>query len=379
MSADHDSQQARAAASEWADILRRGARVASAMMAGASDRVAIGTTPKQTVWRDGKITLSRYEPLADSAPLGPMLILQGLFGRQTVTDLEPDRSLVRRLLAAGTDLWVIDWGNPSRADCCLDFADYALFSLGDALDQVIAETGRPVALMGICQGGVFALCQAALCPERVSGLALAVTPVDFHADLAGPEAQPGLLNTWARNLPPATIEAFLAEHGLVPGALTGALFQSLMPTRNAAKYGSDLLGIADDPAALATFLRMEAWLSDRPDHPAAAARQWLIELYQENRLVRGRFQLDGRRVALSAITCPILNIVAEQDHIVPPPCARALAGHTNSDDYRCLDVPTGHIGVFVSAKAQAIVAPAIADWLAAAVGDAAHGASLFGK
>lgn len=364
---------------DWADLMRRGARVASAMMAGSADRVAIATTPKREVWRDAKVSLHRYEPSggtrAEPGPLGPLLILQGLFGRQTVTDLEPERSLVRRLLAAGTDLWVIDWGNPTRADCCLDFADYALYWLGDALDRVIAETGRPVALLGICQGGVFALCHAALAPERVAGLALAVTPVDFHADAAEPDPARGFLNLWARNLPPDTVDAFLAEHGLVPGEITGAVFQSLSPLRNAAKYGTDLLGIADDPAALQTFLRMETWLADRPDHPAAAARQWLVELYAENRLVGGRFALDGRAVDLGAVTCPILNIVAEQDHIVPPPCSRALEGLTASADYRLLPVPTGHIGVFVSEKARTIVAPAIADWLATAVGGAETPAS----
>ncbi|MEO0620932.1 MAG: alpha/beta fold hydrolase [Pseudomonadota bacterium] len=354
---------------DWTDILRRGARVSAAMMAHSGPQAAIATTPKHEVWRDGKVSLHRYgAPGAEPGPLGPMLILQGLFGRQTITDLEPERSLVRRLLEAGTDLWVIDWGNPTRADRFLDMADYALYWLGDALDRVIAETGRPVALMGICQGGVFALSHAALAPERVAGLALAVTPVDFHADTGEEHPERGFLNLWARNLPAETVDAFLDEHGLVPGAMTGAVFQSLSPLKNAAKYGTDLLGMADDPAALATFMRMETWLADRPDHPAAAARQWLVELYGENRLVQGEFALDGRRVDLGAITCPILNIVAEQDHIVPPPCARTLAGRTNSTAYRLLDVPTGHIGVFVSEKARDIVAPAIADWLATEIG-----------
>lgn len=338
-------------------------------MEASAKPVTIATTPKREIWRDGKVSLHRYgAPQGQPGPLGPLLILHGLFGRQTITDLEPERSIVRRLLDAGVDLWVIDWGNPTRADCCLDFTDYAVHWLGDALDRIIAETGRPVALLGICQGGVFALCQASLAPERVAGLALAVTPVDFHADLVEGDSSRGLLNLWARNLPPETVDAFLAERGLVPGEMTGAVFQSLSPLRNAAKYGTDLLGIADDPIALQTFLRMETWLADRPDHPAAAARQWLVELYLENRLVHGGFELDGRTVDLGSITCPILNIVASLDHIVPPPCSLALDGLTASPDYRLLEVPTGHIGVFVSQRARDIVAPAIADWLETSIG-----------
>ena len=45
-----------------------------------------------------------------------MLIVYSLIGRHTMTDLQEDRSLVRNLLNQGIDLWVIDWGNASRAD-----------------------------------------------------------------------------------------------------------------------------------------------------------------------------------------------------------------------------------------------------------------------
>ncbi len=352
-------------ATDWADTVRRGARIFGTMLRSAGDRLRIATTPKREIWRDGKVSLHRYAGAPD-APLGPLLIVHGLFGRQTIVDLEPERSLVRRLLAGGTDLWILDWGNPSRADSFLDMADYALGWLGDACEVVESETGRVPALFGICQGGVFALCLAARAPDRVAGLALAVTPVDFHADVIAAKAtggEPGLLNTWARGLPPATLDAFLAERGVIPGETTGALFQGLSPVRAAQKYGPDLLAIADDAEALETFLRMELWLADRPDHPGAAARQWILELYGENRLALGQFELDGRPVDLGRIACPVLNIVARDDHIVPPACARALERLTASRDYRLLEVPTGHIGVFVSEKAREIVAPGLLDWL----------------
>ncbi len=354
------------AAADWAEIARRGARIFGTMLRSAGDRLRIATSPKREVWRDGKVSLHRY---ASEGPprLGPLLIVHGLFGRQTIADLEPERSLVRRLLNGGADTWVIDWGNPSRADAFLDMADYALGWLGDALAVVEAETARRPALFGICQGGVFALCQAARAPERVAGVALAVTPVDFHADAIAAKAsgaEPGLLNAWARGLPASTVDAFIDERGVIPGETTGALFQGLSPFRTAQKYGPDLLAIADDPEALDTFLRMELWLADRPDHPGAAARQWIVELYGENRLALGRFELDGRPVDLGRIACPILNIVARDDHIVPPPCSRALERLTASRDYRLVEVPTGHIGVFVSEKAREIVAPATLDWLA---------------
>lgn len=349
---------------DWLELTRRGIRLAERLGAASLDGVEIATTPKDEVWRDGKVSLHRYHA-PQPRPLGPLLIVHGLFGRQTITDLEPDRSLVCRLLAAGADVWVIDWGNPSRADRCLDFTDYAEFWLGDALEVIRAATGLPrVALMGICQGGVFCLCHAARHPETVAGLALAVTPVDFHADGQDPDPGHGFLNLWIRNLGPELVEQVLAERGNLPGRLTGAVFEQLSPVRSAGKYGADLLALADDPAGLATFLRMEKWLTDRPDHPGAAARQWLVDLYAENALVHGRFEIEGAPVNLASIDCPVLNVVAAEDHIVPPPCSLALEGRTSSPDYRVLSVPTGHIGVFVSERARDLVAPALSDWLA---------------
>jgi len=359
---EEDPDAAGGGPSDWLSQARRGIRLTQALSRARMDGVAIATTPKDRVWRDGRVSLHRYRP-ARARQTGPLLIVHGLFGRQTVADLRPDRSLVAHLLASGVDVWVLDWGTPSRADRCLDFTDHAEFWLGDALAAIRDETGVAAALLGICQGGVFALCHAARHPGDVAGLALAVTPVDFHADAGQPEGTPGILNLWMRNLGPDLIDALLAERGNLPGALSGAVFEQLSPARTAAKYGPDLLALADHPEDLETFLAMEAWLADRPDHPGAAAREWLVDLYCENALVRGRFEIDGEPVDLGRIVCPVLNIVARDDHIVPPACCRGLAGRTASPDYRELEVPTGHIGVFVSEKARGVVAPALSEWM----------------
>ena len=240
--------------------------------------IEIATTPKDEIWRDGKISLCRYRPVVEAGPkLGPMLILHGLVGRQSVTDLEPGRSLVLRLLEAGVELFVIDWGNPGRAEQCNDFTDYAEYHLGDAIAAVrVASGAAKVVLFGICEGGVFAACHAARHPGTVRGLALAITPIDFHADKADPGPGRGLLNIWIRSLPEKLLIDLVDERGNLSGQLTGELFQQLAPARTLAKYTSRLAGLADDREALDTFLRMEKWLADRPDHPGAAAKEWLI-------------------------------------------------------------------------------------------------------
>src|SRR5215210_9214743 len=98
----------------------RGTRLLSEMR---DEAVEIATTPKDQVWREDKVTLHRYRPLAAEQKVRtPVLIVYGLIGRWTMADLQEDRSLVRNLLGLGVDLHVVDWGNPSRADRWLTLA-----------------------------------------------------------------------------------------------------------------------------------------------------------------------------------------------------------------------------------------------------------------
>ncbi len=327
--------------------------------------VDIATTPAETVWQADKMRLLRFLPLAGRAPSqGPLLISYGLIGRQTMTDLRPDRSLVRHLLAGGVDVFTIDWGNAGPEDAANDFGHYAQDRLGAAIAEVRRITGQRPVLFGICQGGVFATCHAALNRDALAGLILAVTPIDFHADVHDADPTHGILNLWIRSLTDEDIRDLIALEDRVPGDVLGLAFGQLNPIRTLAKYTTEFLEIADDPAARTTFLAMERWLADRPDLPGALAHAWLSDLYLKNRLVSGEFCVLGQPVTLGNINLPVLNIYASGDHIIPPPCSRALGHHLPPERYRELSLPTGHIGVFVSAKSQTRLAPAILGWLA---------------
>ena len=143
----------------------------------------------------------------------------------------------------------------------------------------------------------------------------------------------------------------------------GAIFSMLTPIRSITKYNLDLLEVVDDEAKLLNFLRMEKWLADRPHHPGEAAKQWLKDLYQENRLVTNTWVLGGRTVDLRQVTMPVLNIYAQADHIIPPPTSRALTGKLGTTDYTELGLPGGRVGMFVSTRSQGIVGKGIVDWL----------------
>ena len=354
-----------------AELLREAAAFNTKVTAGlerlnsiTDDQVEIATTPKDAVLQTDKVTLFRYRPLAESRISTPVLIVYSLIGRYTMTDLQEDRSLVRNLLNLGVDLWVVDWGNPTRADRWLSIDDYVSGYIDDCVTAILDATGADkVNLLGICEGGVFTLAYAALEPARVNNLVLAITPLDFHADEHAADVEKGFINVWTRSLTKEDVDQMIEVWGVLPGEFMGAVFSMLTPVRSATKYNLDLLDVADDEKKLLNFLRMEKWLGDRPNHAGEAAKQWLKELYQDNKLINNAWQLGDRHVDLSKVTMPVLNIFALNDHIIPPATSQVLDGKLGTDDYSELGLPGGHIGLFVSAKSQGIVGNGIVDWL----------------
>lgn len=356
---------------DFTEAFREASALGRKVMGGAQfltnvrdEEVAIATTAKDEIWRSDKVILYRYRPLVETKLKQPLLIVFSLVGNYRIVDLQEDRSLVRNLLRSGIAVYVIDWGHPSRADRFLGMDDYINDYLAGAVDAVSQyEGGEHVNVLGICEGGTFSLCYAALHPKGLQNLILIVTPVDFHGEDTEKRLGHGFINMWTRNITPEDVDRLLAAHGNLPGELMGSIFASMTPMRTLLKYNWDLMEIAADKSKLLNFLRMEKWLADRPHHPGEVARQWIKDLYQDNKLIKGEFFLGRQRVDLSAVSMPILNIFANDDHIIPPAMTRNVGARLGTKDYTEVALPAGHMGVFVSGKAQGLLGEQIATWL----------------
>ncbi|MDZ3822155.1 MAG: class III poly(R)-hydroxyalkanoic acid synthase subunit PhaC [Pseudoxanthomonas sp.] len=320
------------------------------------DDVDFGCTPKEEVYREDKLVLYRFK--GDKPPTAkvPILIVYALVNRPYMVDLQEDRSLVRNLLARGEDVYLIDWGYPDRSDRWLTLDDYINGYIDRCVQAVADRHGLDaINLLGICQGGAFSVCYSALHPDKVRNLITMVTPVDFHT----PD---NMLGHWARGM---DVDLFVDAVGNVPADLMNFCYLMLKPYRlNFQKYVG-LVDILDDKTELENFLRMEKWIFDSPDLAGEAYRQFIKDFYQGNKLVKGGLEIGGRAVDPLAISMPVLNIYAEQDHLVPPDASRPLGGIVGTDDYSELAFRGGHIGIYVSGRAQREVPQAIHDWLAA--------------
>lgn len=347
------------------EISARFAKGAEALSRIRDSEVDVGATPKTELLRIDKVSLHHYDPLPGvEVVTEPVVIVYGLIGRYTMTDLQEDRSLVRNLLKRGVDLYVVEWGSPSRADQFITMDDYADGYVGDCVDYICEATGlNAITILGICEGGIFSSIYAALYPQKVKNLMLTITPIDFHGDKKDPDPGHGLLNLWTRNLSDEDIDRMLEAYGNLNGEIMSTVFDMMTPVRAMTKYNIGLFDATEDEKKLLNYLRMEKWLADRPHHPGAAARQWLIDLYKENRLIKGTLEIANQKVDLKNLTMPVLNVFAMQDHIIPPPCAQALKDYVGTDDYTEIALPGGHVGVYVSGKSQGIVADGVYRWL----------------
>jgi polyhydroxyalkanoate synthase len=332
------------------------AGVATLRELGAID---VGTSEKEIVCRDGTLTLFRYLPSSVPTNNIPVLIVYALANRPYMMDLQPQRSLIRGLLDMGLQVYLIDWGYPDESDAGLDLDDY-INTLIDACVNTIRDRHglARINLLGVCQGGTFSLCYSALHPQKIRNLVLMVTPVDFHT----PD---NLLTTWLRHV---DIDRLVDVLGNVPGELLNWAFVSMKPLRLTGQKYLDMLNLLDDEDKARTFLRMEKWINDSPAQAGECFRQFAKDLFQKNKLIDGGLQIGDHVVDLQQVTMPVLNVYATQDHIVPPDASLALEGRIASDDYTTIAFEGGHIGIYVSARAQREVPPRIAEWLHARCG-----------
>jgi len=316
--------------------------------------IEVGTSEKEAVHHDGKLTLYRYLPDGEITNPVPVLIVYALANRPYMMDLQPQRSLIRGLMDKGLEIYLIDWGYPDAGDAKLGLDDYIDGFIDGCVDKLRDRHGLDsINLLGVCQGGTFSLCYGALHSDKVRNLVLMVTPVDFHT----PD---NLLTTWLRHV---DIDRLVDVLGNVPGELLNWVFVSMKPLRLTGQKYLDMLNILDDEEKTKTFLRMEKWIHDSPAQAGECFRQFAKDLYQQNKLIDGGMEIGDRIVELQRITMPVLNMYATQDHIVPPDSSLALEAHIASTDYTSFPFEGGHIGIYVSARAQRQVPEKIADWL----------------
>ncbi len=321
--------------------------------------VAVGETPGEVVHTDNKVRLIRYAPLTKTQAATPVLIVYALVNRPTILDLQPDRSVVRALLNAGLDVYLVDWGTPSELDQAITLDDHVnRFIHNCARKAMDLSDAKGVTLLGYCMGGTMGAAFAALHPKLVKNLVLMAAPLDF-SDTDG-----GLLWSWSR---PEHFDVDQLVDGLgnVPPEFLNVGYQYLKPVQNTVGKWLSFWRMAGDTPAVENFLRMEKWVNDGIPIPGETYRQFIQDIYQHDRLARGEMMIDGARVDIANLTMPVLGVVGHYDHLVPMGATIRFLDKIPAKDQTVFDEKTGHIGLSVSSKSHRALWPRVAEWILA--------------
>jgi polyhydroxyalkanoate synthase len=196
----------------------------------------------------------------------------------------------------------------------------------------------------------------ALHPQRVKNLILLAAPIDFATS-------DSLLNVWTR---PENfdVDKFVDTFGNCPAEFLQAGFLLLRPVGNLLEKPLNFYEHMHEEKFLDDFVTTEGWLNDNIAVPGEVYREFVKYLYQKNLLTQNRMPVGKRIVHLRDIVCPVLNIMAGKDDLVP--CAQGmpfndLVGSTDRKTIVLKD--SGHIGLAIGGRAQKEVWPQACDWL----------------
>jgi polyhydroxyalkanoate synthase len=313
----------------------------------------LSTTPYDVVYEEDRVKLKHYKPVKTTFKI-PLLVVYALINRETMLDLQPGRSVVQNFLDSGLEVYMVDWGYPTRKDRYLTIDDHVNGYMDNMVNFIRKKHGIPkVHLMGICMGGAFSVMYSALHPEKIKNLVTTVTPTNFDTDK-------GLLHVWMKNS-----KAFLMAdaYGNMPADIMNLGFLLLNPARLMIDKYVGFFENVDNKDFVENFIRMEKWIFDSPDVPGETFRQFITDGYQKNLLIQSKMELNGKRVDLKKITMPLLNFYGKYDHLVPPEACNQLTKNVGSKDTEDICLDTGHIGIYVSSKCQREFAPKIVQWL----------------
>lgn len=322
--------------------------------------IPTGLTPKEEVWVLNKTRLYRYTPTLPPAQRyrTPLLLVYALINKPYIFDLRPGRSFVEHMLTQGFDVYLLDWGSPGPEDQRTLFVDYATQYLPRAVRKMLHVAGaRDFSMLGYCIGAVEAVIYAALYPDSpLRNLALLTAPLDFSA----PDAN--AFSIWL-DQKHFNVDRLVDSVGNIPVELIEAGSKMLKPMDNYVGTYASLWDKLDDEAAVEGWQALHRWVHDGVPFAGEAFRQWVKDFVQANKLIKGQLVVRGQPVDLTQIRIPVLNVIAEYDHIVPPVQSLSILDKVSSADKHLERVPAGHVGIMVGRSAKNNLWPKVSRWL----------------
>ncbi len=347
----------------------------------AASLVQAGQTPFDTLHSDGLVSLRYYPPLAeDFIELGdavipverqthrtPIVIIPPLAVNMLIYDLFPQRSLVRFLRAKGFEVYLIDWGVPTRAHSHYNLHTYVAELLPAALNRVRQHSGeQELSLHGWSLGGMFTLFYSALSRDQHIRNAIVVgSPIDSHAS--------GLMGLLYQGVSGAAdfvqrrtgfkLHDLKPDWFHSPGWANTIGFKLTNPIGSFKGYWELLIKLGDRDF-VADHATTSAFLDRMVAYPGGIVQDAMVRLLITNQPSRGKIQIGDDVARLENVTASVFAIAVETDTLALPVAGAKIQQHIRSTDVPFRVVPGGHMGILAGSKAPKSSWLELAEWLA---------------
>lgn len=281
----------------------------------------------------------------------PMLVLPPQAGHHSnLADYSVSQSLVRVFQRYGYDTYVCQWLSAASEYKDLGIADFIRLT-DEAVEAIRERTGYyKIHLMGQCQGGWQAAIYTALYQDKIANLATAAAPIDVNAE-------PSQIVKMAQNLPIDFFETLVSlGNGLMDGKYILTGFKNMQSEEHYVNKYYRLWDMIQkgDQDGINRFIHFENWYEYTQYLPGKFYLEIIQNIFKDNKLTRpGALVIDGRGVDLRNITCPVIILAGEKDHITPPEQAFALKNYISTRREDVVEILTkgGHIGTLMGTEA----------------------------
>lgn len=269
----------------------------------------IATTEGSVIFQNELMQLIQYSPATDTVAERPILIIPPCINKFYILDLQPHNSFVKYAVDQGNTVFLISWVNATPEQRHLSWDNYVESGVLKALEVAKAvSSSKHVNCVAWCVGGTITASALAVLAARkdktVSSATFLTTLTDFE--------DPGEIEVFLDD--PDTVLGDVDAAGVLDGKNLANVFNML---RSNDLIWSNVVNSYLKGKSPAPF-DILYWNSDPTSLPAEMYKYYLINMYQQNNLIKPDcLTICGEKINLGKITAPCYFLSTIDDHIAP--------------------------------------------------------------
>jgi polyhydroxyalkanoate synthase len=303
----------------------------------------IAASPGKVVWQTDLFQLIHYTPATDAVLKTPLVIFPPWINRFYILDLTPEKSFIKYCVDQGISVFMVSWKSADASMKDLVWDDYIAAQI-EAIEVVRTSLAvDAVHTIGYCVAGT--TLAATLAVMAAQGEAAKVKSATFFTAQVDFSRAGELLNL-VDDQQLKMVEA-LAGEGYLDGRYLALTFNMLR--------GNDLIWstvqknyLMGEPYPAFDLLH---WNGDVTNLPARWHRDYLADLYRDNKLVQpGALKALGVPIDLTKVETPSYVQAGKEDHIAPLESVWKITEHFKGP-VKFLMAGSGHIAGVVNPPA----------------------------